>query len=187
MKMMFALCTLMLATACNAVPKRAAYLNVTSMETSAEEAMDFGPLPGVELGLLLGEADDPADRITGLVGDVAVVGSKGSDDWCGSEVDVESIGLRTGLRYYFDTGSSLFQPYLGGALLVEHFWFSDESSEDEAGALGFVGMAGVESAIGEHLRLNLGYQLTSGIRPRLDGEAVDFDTRGFLLGLGWSF
>lgn len=165
---------------------KVAYVNYTSSTLVADEADGFATLPGVELGLTYGGSGE-SDRAVGLLGDIALRASDGGDNWDGIDVDVRSLGIRTGLRYYFDTGTRLIQPFLGGSLVAQHYWFEDETSKADKSAIGFMGMAGIESQLTDHLRFNVGYSLTGGLEPKVDGEKIDMDAGAFILGLGWSF
>lgn len=174
--------------AMDTAPYRAAYVNYTQSDYTTEEADGFGSIPGAEVGLMYGgsEESEPG-RVVGLVGDIALRGQLGDGDFEGTGVDVESLGVRTGLRYYFDTGSRWAQPFLGGGLLVQHTWLSDEVSDADKTAVGGYGMLGLESALSDHARLSVGYMLTAGIEPEVDGQDIDLDSGALMIGLGWSF
>ena len=164
---------------------QSAYVSGGKVNFTADEADDFKALPIAEIGILTRQDPD----IPGLVGDIAVRGSSGSDEFAGLDVDIDSVGLRTGIRYYFDTGTPLVQPYIGGGLLAQHTWLKTNIDGDSADktSIGGIGMIGVESQFDSGLRLGLGYQLTTGIDPKIDGEKVDLDSGAFMFTLGWSF
>lgn len=170
-------------------PTKAFYVNATSSELTSEESRGFDRIPGAEVGFMYG-GEGTAQRAVGLVSDISVrVQDLEDSEWQGESVTVQSLGLKTGLRYYLDTGSDRLQPYLGAALLAQHTWFSTDLPGDKADetSLGFLGTVGIESQLSKHMRLNLGYSLTGGIQPKVDGEDIDLDSGSVFLGVGWSF
>lgn len=162
------------------------YVNYTASELNSKKADGFGSIPGVEVGLMYGGEGKP-DRAVGIVGDIALRVSSSENEWKRSDVDIDSLGVRTGLRYYYDTGTRWIQPFIGGGILLQQYWLKDETSSAQAGTLGFIGMAGLESQITDNMRINLGYSRTAGIRPQVDGEQINLDSHAFIFGLGWSF
>ena len=170
-------------------PTKVAYLNATSSELTSDESRGFDRIPGAEVGFMYGGEGDES-RAVGVVSDISLrVGDLEDSAWGGENVTLRSLGLKTGLRYYLDTGSSKLQPYLGAAVLAQRTWFSTDLSGDkaEASSLGFLGSVGIESQLSRHLRLNLGYSLTGGMSAKVDDEKIDLDNGSFMIGLGWSF
>lgn len=162
------------------------YVNYTHSELNSKKADGFGSIPGVEVGVMYGGEGKP-DRAVGIVGDIALRLSSSDNEWRRVDVSVDSVGARTGLRYYYDTGTPYIQPFIGGGILLQQYWLKDDTSSAQAGTLGFIGTAGLESQVSESMRINLGYSRTAGIRPKVDGEQLNMDSHAFIFGLGWSF
>lgn len=179
-------------------PFRAGYLNYSSPEFAEDDAEDFDATTG-EIGLMYGGGEEATStRAVGLVGDIALSGLQSEGEVINvlipgvtSEtigVDMDAIGARTGLRYYFDSGSDYFQPFLGGGLLVQYAWFdAGGGDKDDSTALGFSGIIGLDSQVSQHVRLGVGYQFTSGMEYETDGVDIDLDRGGIVFSVGVSF
>ncbi len=166
---------------------RGGYITYGEADFTADAADDAGRVSAAEFGVLYGDGED--GRMVGFVGDIALRGSTGSQTFDGTGAELHQLGLRTGVRYYWDTRTRAIQPYLGAGLLFQHAW--DRSStlgvKTDDSALGFVAMVGVEAMLGDALRLGLGCQLTLGIDPELDVYSFDLDSVTPLISLGYWF
>lgn len=168
---------------------RVTYVNATSSEMTSEGSRGFDRVPGAEVGVTYG-GEGEEDRAVGFLSDIAIQAQDLEDSaWQGDNITLRSLGLKTGLRYYVDTGSARFQPYLGAALLGQYTWLSTDAPGDGGSvtSVGAVGSVGIESQLSRHMRLNLGYSITGMTDPEIDGVRTDLDSSAFFLGLGWSF
>ena len=96
----------------------------------------------------------------------------------GVGAELHQLGLRTGVRYYWDTRTRTIQPYLGAGLLCQHAWARSSALELKAdgSAFGFIAMVGVAALLGDALRLGLGCQLPLGLEQEIGVYTFDFDS-----------
>lgn len=139
------------------------------------------------------DGDESGDRnvARGLVSDISINGSMSRFDSLGGtniDLDIDTIDVRPGLRYYFDTGSRLFQPFIGAALVGQYAHMETQIAGDDSDTFGLGGAAriGIESAISENGRLGLMYDHTWMTHDTDAGDA-DLDGGVLMLTLGWSF
>lgn len=176
---------------------RASYVNLSpSTELAEDDADEFSGSSG-EIGLMYGEGS--ANRGRGLVSDFALSGLSTDGDVTTDiipgvtaetdHVSIDLVGVRTGVRLYLDgIPSKFFQPYIGAGLLAQVGRFdAGGDDKDTTTAVGFSGMVGVDTILGDHVRLGVGYQLTSGMDFETDGVEVDMDSRGLFFSLGVGF
>lgn len=169
---------------------RSVYVNYGEANLTSPRADTFNTIPSGEVGIMYGGDDGNDDgRVTGLVGDIAVRGLSGGDGYAGYDVSIDALGLRPGLRYYFDTGTRYAQPYVGAGVLFQQTWFQTDVPGDDASAftVGGIGMAGLDVQLTQRLRFGVSYQMTGGIDPKVDGNQVDLDSGTLMFGLGFSF
>lgn len=181
-------------------PFRAVYVNhAPSADLQQDDADEFTS-QSFEVGLMYGgNGETTPERATGLVSDFALSAFRSEGDVTTviipgvtsvtNHIDIDLIGLRTGLRYYFNGVPSKFlQPYIGGGLLAQHGFFDAGGGDDDnVTALGFSGIVGVDSYIGNHVRLGVGYQITHGMDFDTAGVEVDMDSRALVFSLGVGF
>lgn len=166
---------------------RAVYVTYGEADFTDDSENDAPNISSAEFGVLYGDGQD--GRMVGFVGDIALRGATESQIIEGVGAELHQMGLRTGVRYYWDTRTRAIQPYLGAGLLFQHAWARSSALELKAdgSAFGFIAMVGVEALLGDALRLGLGCQLTLGIDPELDVYTFDFDSVTPLISLGYGF
>lgn len=169
-------------------------LNQADQFDSTEPTRSFGATMLVQQD---GETEI-VNRPVGFVGEWGAAYSEGSGSFDivmlpsgrASDVTVNTnyAQLHAGLRYYFDVGPDWIQPFLGGSA-AGRYYMLDAGGGDDADefAVGFLGKAGVDVPLGDNARFGLGYQVSAGMDPDIDGEKTDLDDGMFYFSLGWSF
>lgn len=193
------ICFLFLLASCGSLPTKDATtfrsVNVAVGQGEYDEAKgDNTTAGGVQFLYQLTEdkvEDGDRNVARGLVSDISLNGSSVGIDGLGStsfDLDITTLDVRPGLRYYFDTGSRLFQPFLGAAVVGQYAHMETQVAGDESDTfgLGAAARVGFESALGENMRLGLMYDHT-WIKHDTDAGDAELDGGAFLLTLGWSF
>lgn len=167
--------------------ERAIYASYGEADFTEGAADDAVGVSSVEIGFLAGDGEE--GRIVGFAGDIALRGATESQTFGGIGAELHQLGLRTGVRYYFDTRTRRIQPFLGAGLLLQHVWARSSSIgvKGDDSAFGVVALVGVESLIGAGVRLGLGCQVTVGLEPEVEAYAFDFDSVTPLVSVGVSF
>ncbi|MDP6539145.1 MAG: hypothetical protein QF903_15730 [Planctomycetota bacterium] len=166
---------------------RVVYTAYGEADFTADGADGAVDVSTVELGFLAGDGED--GRLVGFAGDIALRGATESQTFDGIGAELHQLGLRTGVRYYYDTKTARLQPYLGVGLLLQQVWARSSTLGVEAddSAFGLVTMVGIESLLGAGMRLGLGCQVTLGLEPEVEVYTFDFDAVTPVVSLGVSF
>lgn len=192
-------CFLFLLASCGSLPTKDATtfraMNVAVGQGEYDEAKgDNTSNAGVQFLYQITESEDAADDrnvARGLVSDISINGSTVSVDGLGTtsfDLGIDAIDVRPGLRYYFDTGTRLFQPFIGGAIVGQYAHMETQVAGDESDTfgLGAAARVGFEAALGSNMRAGLMYDHT-WIQHDTDAGDAELDGGAFLLTLGWSF
>lgn len=194
------ICFLFLLASCGSLPKESnttfRAVNVAYGQGEYDEAKgDNTSAAGVQFLYQLTDKDEsePADRnvARGLVSDISINGSTVGIDGLGTtsfDLDIDTLDVRPGLRYYFDTGTRFFQPFLGAAVVGQYAHMETQVAGDESDSfgLGAAARVGFEAALGSNMRAGLMYDHT-WIKHDTDAGDAELDGGAFLLTLGWSF
>ncbi len=196
-----ALLTLLAVTSCQTIykdPQRHFYVSAQRADYVDDSLDGLEDAKVFEVGILHGNAQD-GQRYVGVVSDIAFRAGHTSDvvsTILGDiAVDIDTLAIRTGARYYFDTKTEKVQPFLGIGAVFQH-------SSANAGRLlpggeaddfnvGGILMAGVESQVNEAMRVGIGMNVTAGLEPSGSEQGVDWefdlDSAGVFVSVGWSF
>lgn len=193
------ICFLFLLASCGSLPKQdeTAFraVNVAYGQGEYDEAKgDNTSVAGVQFLYQITESEDAAaDRnvARGLVSDISLNGSTVGIDGLGTtafDLEIDAIDIRPGLRYYFDTGTRFFQPFIGGALVGQYAHMETQVAGDESDTfgLGAAARVGFEAALGSNMRAGLMYDHT-WIQHDTDAGKAELDGGALLFTLGWSF
>jgi hypothetical protein len=157
------------------------------LETGVSQFEESGldAAPQVSIGYSF-QDDLLTNRAVGWVGDSALRLSffdQPLDDGTLSG-DREEIDL--GTRLYLDSGSTLFQPYVGFGGTLQRMHLEFEGTPASTIAPGAYGVVGFDVVLGR-LRLGAAYRHTAGIDARLgDDEKTNLDGGAVMLSVGVS-
>lgn len=147
--------------------------------------------PETRIGVLLPEDDSTFRndrRIVGWAADFNAGVASSDDTIQGATLETDRWTLGFLGRYYFDTTTSLVQPFFGLGPRVQHLHAETSLGEQEDDfRFGLAGTVGIESQLGR-VRVGVRYERTFGFDHTLgDLEGQNFDTDALLVNLGWSF
>jgi opacity protein-like surface antigen len=153
------------------------------------EADELGTVDGAAVSFLAGHAVE--GRAVGMVADVSIGKHSGTGDYLRPNLTADNTTLSAGGRYYIDTGSRIFQPYLTAGLSRQwtdlSYSTSRYSASTSANCLGtYVGF-GFDTRVSESVHLHLGYRSTSNVEPDLGAYDIDMDRSVVLIGIGVTF
>jgi len=197
MKYLTILFSLAMLASCGSMPTRDSStfrsVNLAVGQGEYDESLDDEQPTVAGVQFLYQLSDDHEEKQSsgnvarGLVSDISLNGSSVGINDLGTtsiDLDIQTLDVRPGLRYYFDTGTPVFQPFIGAAVVGQYAHMETQVSGDDSVTFGLGGAArvGFESALGEHTRLGVMYDHT-WIEHDTD---ADLSGGAILITLGWS-
>lgn len=184
-KIFLILLTTVLAS-CSAAGYRAGRVEVGTATLEGDHDDELGAMPEFAVGYSF-QDDLPAGNLArGWVGDVALRLTTVDVDLGGADLTGSRQELDIGTRFYPETGSKVYQLFLGFGGTLARFDLEDGAAGSADETLpGVYGVLGAEWALGRRLRIGVQYRHTSGLDGKLgDSPEQELDGGALMFTLG---
>lgn len=163
---------------CSAAGYRATRVELGTTTFEGDRDKELGSLPSMAVGYSFQDDLPSGNLARGWVGDVALRVTDIDVDLGGGDLTGSRQELDFGTRFYPDTGSNVYQLFLGFGGTLARFDLEDGVGSADETLPGVYGVIGAEWALGRYLRVGIQYRHTSGLDADLGDNPEEQELDG---------